>query len=194
MRVFVFCSTLLRSLYTARFVTLFSFLHTFVSKANFFRQCLKANLSRTIVVLFKFPNSAFLSKECVSVIVAIVWASPVVCDKCVECVKKDCLCNLVFLDTARWRRLKAQRKTLKQQLCKAVLKRRVMQTELQTKKDRLLLQLDYIENKQQLIIDRKLQNLKKLVSLTEKSDFKFFSESLIDIVSKQIVFFNLNNK
>jgi len=87
-----------------------------------------------------------------------------------------------------------QRKILKQQLRKAVLKRRVIQTELQAKKDRLLLQFDYVENKQQLIVNRKFQNLKKLVLLTEKSDSEFFSESLIDIVSKQIVFLNLNNK
>ncbi len=69
-----------------------------------------------------------------------------------------------------------------------------MQTELQAKKNRLLLQFDYIEDKQQLIVDRKLQNLKKFVLLTEKSDFEFFSEFLINIVSKQIVFLNLNSK
>jgi len=65
---------------------------------------------------------------------------------------------------------------------------------MQTKENRLLLQLKYVKNKQQTIIDRKLQNLKKLVLLTEKSVFELFSESLIDIVSEQIVFLNIINK
>jgi len=58
----------------------------------------------------------------------------------------------------------------------------------------LLLQLKYIKNKQQTIIDRKLQNLKKFVLLAEKLVFELFSESLIDIVSEQIVFSNIIKK
>ncbi len=58
----------------------------------------------------------------------------------------------------------------------------------------MLLQLKYIENKQQTIVDRKFQNLKKLILLTEKLIFKLFSEFLIDIVLEQIVFLNIIKK
>jgi len=80
-----------------------------------------------------------------------------------------------------------QQKALKQQLRNTVIKR----CRIQTKEDRLLSQLKYVENKQQTIVNRKLQNLKKLALLAEKSVFELFSESLIDIVSKQIVFSNI---
>jgi len=111
-------------------------------------------------------------------------------DKYIKYIKKDCFCNLIFLNTARWRRLEAQQKALKQQLYNTVIKC----CKMQTKKDRLLLQLKYVKNKQQTIIDRKLQNLKKLVLLAEKLIFELFSEFLIDIVSEQIVFLNIIEK
>lgn len=76
-----------------------------------------------------------------------------------ECVKKGCPCDLAPLDTARWRRLEAHRKDLKQQLRSAVFKRR----EIQAKEDRLLSQLEYVEDAQQTIIDGELQNLEELV-------------------------------
>jgi len=65
---------------------------------------------------------------------------------------------------------------------------------MQTKENRLLLQLKYIKNKQQTIVNKKFQNLKKLALLAEKLVFELFSESLIDIVSEQIVFSNIIKK
>lgn len=86
-----------------------------------------------------------------------------------------------------------QRKALKQQLREIVLKRRVMQAKLQAKEDRLLSQLDYVENEQQMMMNEKLKNLKELASITKEFNVKMFSKSLIDVVSKQIVFLNLND-
>ena len=54
--------------------------------------------------------------------------------KCVKCIRKSCSCDLAPLNIARWRRLEAQRKILKQQLRDAMLKRK----EMQTKENRLL--------------------------------------------------------
>jgi len=79
---------------------------------------------------------------------------------------------------------------LKQQFCNTIIK----YCKIQTKENCLLLQLKYIENKQQTIVDRKFQNLKKLILLTEKLIFKLFSEFLIDIVLEQIVFLNIIKK
>ncbi len=65
---------------------------------------------------------------------------------------------------------------------------------MQTKEDCLLLQLKYVKDKQQTIINRKLQNLKEFALLAKKLVFKLFSKSLIDIISKQIVFSNIIEK
>jgi len=46
----------------------------------------------------------------------------------------------------------------------------------------LLLQLKYIKNKQQTIINRKLQNLKEFALLAKELVFELFSKFLIDIV------------
>ncbi len=83
-----------------------------------------------------------------------------------------------------------QQKALKQQLCNTVIKCR----KIQTKENCLLLQLKYVENKQQTIINRELQNLKELALLVEKLVFELFSKFLIDIVSEQIIFFNIIEK
>jgi len=53
------------------------------------------------------------------------------------------------------------------------------------------LQLKYIKNKQQTIINREFQNLKKLTLLVKKLVFELFSKSLIDIILEQIVFLNI---
>ena len=65
---------------------------------------------------------------------------------------------------------------------------------MQTKKDCLLLQLKYIKNKQQTIVNREFQNLKKFILLVKKLVFELFFESLIDIVLEQIVFPNIIEK
>jgi len=83
-----------------------------------------------------------------------------------------------------------QQKALKQQFCNTVIKC----CKIQTKENCLLLQLKYVKNKQQTIVNRKLQNLKKLALLAEKSIFELFSEFLINIVSEQIVFLNIIEK
>jgi len=107
-------------------------------------------------------------------------------EKCVEYVRKSCLCDLASLDTARWRRLEAQRKILKQQLRDTILKRR----EMQAKEDRLLSQLEYVENKQQTIVNGELQNLEEIALLAEEPVDGSFPEPVIDVVSEQIAFPN----
>jgi len=102
----------------------------------------------------------------------------------VECIRKGCPCDLAPLDTARWRRLEAQRKILKQQLRDAVLKRR----DLQAKEDRLLSQLEYVEDEQQTMVNGELQNLEEIAPSTDEPVGGFLSEPLIYVASEQIVF------
>ncbi len=80
---------------------------------------------------------------------------------------------------AIWRRLKKQRRKLKEEL-----------REANAKQQRLLCQLDYLEEKQQTIVDGELKNLEKMVSLSSFINFSFLN-SLIDMASKQVVFPNI---
>ncbi len=183
-------STLLRILYIARLVTLFFFFlyfcpenkfRTIPKNKSFFYNCRLIQLTELDISINRIRFCYCC--DCLSKLCRIQEDS----DKCVKCIKKSFFCNLISLNTARWRRLEMQQKALKQQLRNTVIKR----CRIQTKEDRLLSQLKYVENKQQTIVNRKLQNLKKLALLAEKSVFELFSESLIDIVSKQIVFSNI---
>ena len=99
-------------------------------------------------------------------------------EKCVACVNSGRFCNLVFLDTVRWRKLKKKRKWLKVELKKSYVKQQ-----------RLFRQIDFVEKKQQVMVDGELRNIKKLEheeALAENllPDFIF----LIDVVSEQLVF------
>jgi len=58
------------------------------------------------------------------------------------------------------------------------------------KQQQLLCQLDYLEKKQQTIINNKLKNLEKIVLLSFFANSSLLS-SLIDIALKQIVFSNI---
>ena len=104
-------------------------------------------------------------------------------DKCVECVKKGCPCDLAPLDTARWRRLDATRKELKKSLREAVTKRR----EAQAKEDRLLSQLEYLEEEQQALVDGELRNLEEMAPPAPSTSDLPAPEPLIDVLSEQIV-------
>ena len=100
-------------------------------------------------------------------------------EKCVACVNSGRPCNLVSLDTVRWRKLKEKRKRLKAELKKSY-----------TKQQRLFRQIDFVEKKQQVMVDGELRNIEKLEheeALAEGllPDFTL----LIDVVSEQLVLF-----
>ena len=99
-------------------------------------------------------------------------------EKCVVCVNSDRFCNLVSFDTAKWRKLKKKRKRLKAELKKSY-----------AKQQRLLRQIDFVEKKQQMMVDGEFRNIEKLEheeALAENPlpDFIF----LIDVASEQLVF------
>ncbi len=89
------------------------------------------------------------------------------------------MCDLASLDIVRWRRLKKQRQKLKEELRKT-----------NAKQQRLLRQLDYLEKKQQTIMNNELKNLKEMTSLSSFVDSSLLS-FLIDVTSKQVVFPNI---
>ena len=62
--------------------------------------------------------------------------------KCVKCVRLSKICDLIFLNIACWKRLKTQRKKLKTNLKKTFVKQQ-----------RLFRQLNFVEKKQQTIIE-----------------------------------------
>lgn len=108
-----------------------------------------------------------------------------------KCVKKNCSCDLISLNTVRWRRLNVRRKKIKQLFREIIVKRK----KIQTKKDRLLFQLKYLKNEQQSLLSSELKNLKKMIFAFFFVESNFvFSNFLIDVVLKQIIWFDLNNQ
>jgi len=97
----------------------------------------------------------------------------------VKCLRDNYSCDLASLDIVRWRRFKKQRQKLKEELRKT-----------NAKQQRLLYQLNYLEEKQQTIINNELKNLKKMILLSSFVD-SFFLSLLINVISKQIVFLNI---
>ena len=71
--------------------------------------------------------------------------------KCVECVRIERLCDLAPLDTTRWRRFKDQRRKLKSELREAY-----------ARQQRLLRQIDLVEEEQRVMVNEELQNLESL--------------------------------
>ena len=99
-------------------------------------------------------------------------------EKCVVCVNNGRLCNLVSFDIVRWRKLKEKRKRLKIKLKKSY-----------AKQQRLFRQIDFVEKKQQVMVDGEFRNIEKL------EHEEAFAESLlpdfiflIDVASEQFVF------
>ena len=100
-------------------------------------------------------------------------------EKCVACVNSGRPCNLASFDTVRWRRLKKKRKRLKTELKKSY-----------AKQQRLLRQIDFVEKKQQVMVDGELRNIEELEheeALAEGLLFDF--TFLIDVASEQLVLF-----
>ena len=62
-------------------------------------------------------------------------------EKSVACVNNGRFCNLVSLDTVKWRKLKKKRKRLKVELKKSY-----------AKQQRLFRQIDFVEKKQQVMV------------------------------------------
>ena len=100
------------------------------------------------------------------------------CEKCVKCVQSNRFCDLVFLNIARWRRLKEQRRKFKIELKESL-----------AKQQRLFRQIDYVKKKQRVMMNEKLRNIEKLKKTKQHVVDKKI-DSLIDVISKQIVFFN----
>ncbi len=61
---------------------------------------------------------------------------------------------------------------------------------MNAKQQRLLRQLDYLEEKQQTIMNNELKNLKKMILLSSFVDSSFLS-LLINVISKQVIFPNI---
>jgi len=85
---------------------------------------------------------------------------------------------LAPLDTARWRRLEDQRRKLKSELREAY-----------ARQQRLLRQIDFVEEEQRVMVDGELQNLESLQA-EKASSPGLFPDPFIDVASEQIVFPN----
>ena len=141
------------------------------SKVSFYQRHLiqVAELGIPYIAMRSCHQCVRLSKQC-----RVAEGS----DKCVECLRGGCPCDLAPLDTARWRRLEKQRQKLKEEL-----------REANAKQQRLLRQLDYLEEEQQTMVDGELKNLEEMAPPSSFADSSLLSP-LIDVASKQVVFPN----
>ena len=100
-------------------------------------------------------------------------------NKCLECVRLSYACDLAPLDIDRYRRLEEQRKKLKAKLHAAIVRQQI---EI-VKQQRLIQQLEFVENEQQTMMDAKLQNIEEL-SQEERTSLS--SKFIIDVLFEQV--------
>ena len=100
-------------------------------------------------------------------------------NKCLECVRFDCICDLAPLDINRYRRLEEQRKKLKAKFHATI-----------AKQHRLIQQLKFVEIEQQTMMNAKLRNIEEL---GHEKRVPLSSKSIIDILSKQVVLSNISS-
>ena len=111
-------------------------------------------------------------------------------EKCIECVRRACPCDLASLDTSRYKRLEVQRKKIERELIEAHKKQQralAEQQEALSRQQRLLRQLEFVEGEQGRMVDDEIQNIEEL----EQEESSSAPEPLIDVASEQIVFPNV---
>ncbi|KAL8799806.1 MAG: hypothetical protein Q9200_007440, partial [Gallowayella weberi] len=79
-------------------------------------------------------------------------------EKCIECVRTAQSCELASLDTNRLKRLEAQREKLRVELREAYER----QQEILARQQRLLRQLDHVENEQRSMINNEILNIEDM--------------------------------
>ena len=100
-------------------------------------------------------------------------------NKCLKCIRLGCICDLAPLDINRYRRLEEQRKKLKTKLHAAI-----------AKQQRLIRQLEFVENEQQTMMNAKLRNIEEL---SQEERVSLSLKSIIDISSKQVALSNISS-
>ena len=111
-------------------------------------------------------------------------------EKCIECVRRACPCDLASLDTSRYKRLESQRKKIEHKLLEAHRKQQralAEQQEALSRQQRLLRQLEFVESEQGRIVEDEIRNIEEL----EQEETSSAPEPLIDVASEQVVFPNV---
>ena len=105
-------------------------------------------------------------------------------NKCFECVRLSYACDLTSLNIDRYRRLEEQRKKLKAKLHATM----VRQQAKVVKQQRLIQQLKFVENEQQIMMNVELQNVEEL---GQKERALLPPKPTIDVLSKQVTLSNV---
>ena len=105
-------------------------------------------------------------------------------NKCLECVRLSYAYDLAPLNIDRYRRLEKQRKKLKAKLHATIVKQQAKVV----KQQRLIQQLKFVENEQQIMMNVELQNVKEL---SQEERVLLSSKLIIDVLSKQMTLSNV---
>ena len=96
--------------------------------------------------------------------------------KCIECIRSARTCDLAAFDSQRYKRLDRKRKELKRQLLEQI-----------AKQQRLLKEIDHIEDIQQGMVNQEIENIDEL-EREEQAEVSGLPDALIDVSSEQVVF------
>ena len=102
-------------------------------------------------------------------------------DRCIECVHLDRKCNLTF-SMMKWKRIKTERDRVLREL----LNIHKQMQEIFARTTHLQNQFVFLENKKQMMIERKFQNIVELEKDERKTSESSLNDLLFDVSFKQI--------
>ena len=115
-------------------------------------------------------------------------------DRCMECVRLNRKCDLAF-SAVEWRRVKNERDRVYQELLEshrkvteassAIMEASKLQQEAVAKATRLQTQFQFLENKEQKMIEREFRNIAELEEDERKSSQPSLDGLLFDVSSEQ---------
>lgn len=97
--------------------------------------------------------------------------------KCLECIHLDHFCDLISFDIDQYRRLEEQRRKLKIDLRETI-----------ARQQRLMRQLKFMKNEQQMMINVELQNIEEL---NQEKRASLSLKSIIDVLFEQVTLSNV---
>ena len=108
-------------------------------------------------------------------------------DKCVECVRLGCKCDLSF-SAAEWRRVKNERDRILSELLEARKQTQEAARRMQeamAKDTRLQTQFEFLDKKEQSMIEREFRNIAELEEDERRSSEPSLDDLLYDVSSEQ---------
>ena len=109
-------------------------------------------------------------------------------DRCLECVRAGRKCDLAF-SVVEWKRVKEERDRVLRELLEAHKRMQAVQEQMQAataKATRLQTQFEFLEKKEQTMVEREYRNIAELEEEEKQSSEPTLDDLLFDVSSEQI--------